>query len=92
LTAAESARRAACGRPDTESKDMIEKLHEAGLRSEHAYIAGFASIGLSFLAWATSLKAEKAGTDRADRWGIFVGHWAPTFFGLGNALRSYEKP
>ena len=70
---------------------MIEKLHDAGLRSEHAYVAGFASIGLSFLAWATSLRAEKAGTDRADRWGIFVGHWAPTFFGLGNALRSYEK-
>jgi hypothetical protein len=64
---------------------------KAGLRSEHAYIAGFASIGLSFLAWATSLTAEKAGTDRADRWGIFVGHWAPTFFGLGNALRTYEK-
>jgi hypothetical protein len=70
---------------------MIEKLHEAGLRSEHAYMAGLASIGLSFLAWTTSLKAEKAGTDRADRWGIFIGHWAPTFFGLGNALRSYEK-
>src|SRR3954470_16417207 len=61
---------------------MIEKLHDAGLRSEHAYLAGFASIGLSFAAWATSLRAEKAGTDRADRWGIFVGHWAPTFFGL----------
>ena len=25
------------------------------------------------------------------RWGIFVGHWAPTLFGLGNALRTYEK-
>jgi hypothetical protein len=37
------------------------------------------------------MRAESAGTDRADRWGIFVGHWAPTFFGLGNALRSYEK-
>jgi hypothetical protein len=42
---------------------MIEKLHDAGLRSEHAYMAGLASIGLSFLAWTTSLKAEKAGTD-----------------------------
>jgi hypothetical protein len=76
----------------TGDEDMIEKLHEAGLRSEHAYIAGFTSIGLSFLARATSLKAGKAGTDRADRWGIFVGQWAPTFFGLGNALRTYEKP
>jgi len=70
---------------------MIEKLHEVGLRSEYAYIAGFASIALAAAAWATSLTAEEAGTDRADRWGIFVGHWAPTFFGLGNALRSYEK-
>ena len=41
---------------------MIEKLHDAGLRSEHAYVAGFASIGLSFLAWATSKKTEQAGT------------------------------
>jgi hypothetical protein len=70
---------------------MIEKLHEAGVKSQHAYLAAFVSIGLSFAAWGASLKGEKAGTDRADRWGIFVGHWAPTFFGLGNALRSYEK-
>ncbi len=69
---------------------MIEKLHQAGLRSEHAYLAGTVSIGLSFVAWTISMKAEDSGTDRADRWGIFVGHWAPTFFGLGNALRSYE--
>ena len=70
---------------------MIEKLHQAGFKSDYAYMAGFASIGLSFLAWTLSQTAEDAGTDRADRWGIFVGHWAPTFFGLGNALRSYEK-
>ncbi|GAB3471153.1 hypothetical protein [Kineococcus sp. NPDC059986] len=70
---------------------MIKSLHEAGIKSEWAYTAGFASIGLSFLAWTISRKAEDAGVDRADRWGIFVGHWAPTFFGVGNALRSYEK-
>jgi len=70
---------------------MIEWLHNAGVKSDWAYLAGFTSIGLSFAAWGASKKAEDAGTDRADRWGIFVGHWAPTFFGLGNALRSYEK-
>ncbi len=70
---------------------MIKQLHDAGFKSECAYLAGFASIGLSFAAWGLSKGAEDAGTDRADRWGIFVGHWAPTFFGLGNALRSYEK-
>ncbi|GAA4659307.1 hypothetical protein [Kineococcus glutinatus] len=70
---------------------VIEKLHDAGVRSEWAYTAAFASIGLSFLSWYASKNKEPAGIDRADRWGIFVGQWAPTFFGLGNALRSYEK-
>jgi hypothetical protein len=70
---------------------MIEWLHNSGFKSDYAYVAGFASIGLSFMAWGISTQAEDAGTDRADRWGIFIGHWAPTFFGLGNALRSYEK-
>jgi hypothetical protein len=70
---------------------MIEKLHEAGVRSEYAYTAGVVSIGLSWLGWITSRKVEHSGNDRADRWGIYVGLWAPTFFGLGNALRSYEK-
>jgi hypothetical protein len=83
--------RGQAGHLTPQEEKMIEKLHQAGLRSEYAYLAGFASIGLSFAAWATSVKAENAGTDRADRWGIFVGHWAPTFFGLGNALRTYEK-
>jgi hypothetical protein len=70
---------------------IVKKLHESGIRSEHAYCAAFASIGLSVLTWATSLKAEPGhGVERADRWGIFVGEWAPTFFGLGLALSQYE--
>jgi hypothetical protein len=28
--------------------------------------------------------------DRADRWGIFVGEWAPTFFALATAMRIEE--
>lgn len=71
---------------------LVEKLHDSGIRSEHAYTAAFASIGLSVLSWAVSLRGEAAGVDRADRWGIFVGEWAPTFFGLGLALSTYERP
>lgn len=71
---------------------IIRKLHDVGLRSEHAYLAAFVSIGLSFASWAASVKLEAAGVDRADRWGIFVGEWAPTFFGLGLALSQYEQP
>nr|WP_049571911.1 hypothetical protein [Streptomyces sp. SBT349] len=71
---------------------MVKSLYSCGLRSEHAYAAAFVSIGMSVVTWATSLKAEPgADLNRADRWGIFVGEWAPTFFGLGIALAMYEK-
>ena len=70
---------------------IIKKLHEMGLRSEHAYTAACVSIGLSVVFWAGSLKMEPGvNLDRADRWGIFVGEWAPTFFRLGLALSHYE--
>ncbi|MFB9624257.1 hypothetical protein [Nonomuraea helvata] len=61
-----------------------------GIRSTTMYAAGLASIGLSVASWATSLRYERAGIDRADRWGIFIGQWAPTFFALGTALQMEE--
>ncbi|MEU6404263.1 hypothetical protein [Streptomyces sp. NPDC046985] len=69
---------------------IVKKLHDAGVKSEHAYIAASASIGLSLASWLTSTKTENL--ERADRWGIFVGEWAPTFFALGLALANYEDP
>lgn len=70
---------------------MLERLHESGIKAEHAYLAGFVSIGLSFTSWFLSKNLERAGVARADRWGIFIGEWAPTFFAVGNGLRTYEK-
>jgi hypothetical protein len=73
---------------------IIKSMHKMGIRSEHAYLAAMASIGLSVATWVASLKAEPgphADLARADRWGIFVGEWAPTFFGLGLALSQFEQ-
>ncbi|GGU11319.1 hypothetical protein [Streptomyces lateritius] len=71
---------------------IIKKLHDMGIRSEHAYTAALASIGLTVAMWAGSLKMEPGtGLARADRWGLFIGEWAPTFFGLGLALSHYEQ-
>jgi hypothetical protein len=70
--------------------DPIKALHAAGIRSRWAYIGGFASIGLSLAAWAASRLSPKGDRAQADRWGIFVGHWAPTFFAIGIALRHEE--
>lgn len=70
---------------------MITLLRKAGITSPMLYTAGFASIGMSMASWWMSRTVESAGIDRADRWGIFVGQWAPTFFALGNAMRLEEE-
>ena len=68
---------------------MITWLHNNGMKSEHAYAAGFASVGLSLASWLFSRgKSNKA---QSDRWGIFVGHWAPTFMAIGVALKLEEE-
>jgi hypothetical protein len=70
---------------------MIRIMRKAGISSSMLYTAGIASIGLSVASWFTSRNLESKGIARADRWGIFVGQWAPTFFALGNAMRMEEE-
>jgi hypothetical protein len=74
-----------------QSSGVISALHNVGVRSEYAYAAGFASIGLSYVSYF--LSRGKKGDDKAqsDRWGIFIGHWAPTLFALGIALKLEEE-
>ncbi|MDA0637200.1 hypothetical protein OUY22_27680 [Nonomuraea sp. MCN248] len=54
------------------------------------YLAGLGSVGLALASWMMSKNYEGADLDRADRWGIFIGEWAPTFFAIGVALRIEE--
>lgn len=68
----------------------LEKIGKLGIRSSHAYIAGFVSVGLSFASWLMSRK-KKDSRDQSDRWGLFIGEWAPTFFALGVGLKLEEK-
>jgi hypothetical protein len=61
-----------------------EKLRIAG---DVCFAAGFASIVGSIIAWGF-----KKGTDadaKAERLGIFIGLWAPTFFILSNRFERY---
>lgn len=69
----------------------IQTAHDLGLRSEHAYLLGFASIGLSFTSWLISRGKKSDDKAQSDRWGIFIGHWAPTFLTLGIALKNVEQ-
>lgn len=68
---------------------MVKFLHGIGLNSEVMYFAGLASVLASIGAWARSSQTEDKAS--AERWGIFVGLWAPTFMEIGNALKSAEK-
>ncbi|SNT63842.1 hypothetical protein SAMN05216276_110526 [Streptosporangium subroseum] len=79
------------GQIDRKVANMIQALQKIGVRSSTMYAAGFVSIGLSVASWMASYFGERAGTDRADRWGLFIGEWAPTFFALGVALRIEEN-
>lgn len=69
---------------------MIKQLSELGMKSDYAYIGGFGSILLSLLTWFVSRKNKGSDKSQSDRWGIFIGHWAPTFFALGVALKLEE--
>ncbi len=69
---------------------MIKQLSELGVKSDYAYIGGFGSILLSLLTWFVSQKNKGSDKSQSDRWGIFIGHWAPTFFALGVALKLEE--
>ena len=72
------------------SFNPIREAHNLGLRSNHAYVMGFVSIVLSLLTWQASRLKKNHDKAQSDRWGIFVGHWAATFFAIGLALKSEE--
>ena len=69
---------------------MIARILSAlGLSSDVMHAAAFASIAGSILTW----RAAKGSGDaaHAERFGIFIGLWAPTFFALADAVAIDEK-
>ena len=78
-------------RPKVLTLPVRLRLDDAGIRSEYAYAAGMGSIGLAFVSWGLSRFKSDDSKAQSDRWGIFVGHWAPTFMSVGLALAQYEQ-
>ncbi len=70
---------------------MIKFVRSLGITSDVSYLAGVLSIGASIAAWTLSARMEDAPGEKADRWGIYVGLWAPTFMALGNAIKIDES-
>ncbi len=71
--------------------DSIQNADPKALRvlGDVAFACGFASIAASIAIWGIN----RATDDRAhaERFGIFVGLWAPTFFILSNRLERYAE-
>ncbi|MER7797586.1 hypothetical protein [Microbacterium sp. NPDC096154] len=74
----------------TSRLNPVAMLRRWGVRSSHAYLGAFLSIGLSVVSWLLS-QGKDNPRSQSDRWGLFVGEWAPTLFALGVALKLEEE-
>jgi hypothetical protein len=70
-----------------ENQMITRWMHRIGVPSDAAYLAALGSIGGSIVAWAWRNENNAAN---AERLGIFIGLWAPTFMLIGNALKTEE--
>ena len=63
------------------------------LLSHLCFVLGFVSIVASIVLWFYAGGREPLTQAHAERFGIFVGLWAPTFFILSNRFSRYaDKP
>jgi len=58
--------------------------------SNISFVLGFASIAGSIAIWFLTGGTTPESVAHAERFGIFVGLWAPTFLILSNRLRAYD--
>lgn len=70
---------------------FIKFFRKVGLSTDIMYALAFASIGVSIATWAAAKSKGDADTGaHAERFGVFIGLWAPTFVGLGNAIADHK--
>ena len=67
---------------------LVKQLKSLGISSDVLQIAALGSIAGSILTW----RAAKSSGDsaHAERFGIFIGLWAPTFFTLAGQMVALE--
>jgi hypothetical protein len=66
---------------------LFRVLHRVGVPSDLFYFASLASILASVVTWR--VRSEKSSAN-AERLGIFVGLWAPTFMLIGHGIQELE--
>ena len=66
----------------------MDVMQKAGLTSSTAYAASLLSVGLSIGIWLVRRGEDRAA---AERFGIFVGLWAPTLAIMGKVIEDRER-
>jgi len=67
---------------------LVKQMHKLGINSDALQVMGFASIFASIATWRAA--KESGDSARAERFGIFIGLWAPTFFALASEVAVHE--
>lgn len=67
---------------------LVRQLRQLGVSSDVLNAAGLVSIFGSIAVWA---RAKRGDAAHGERFGIFVGLWAPTFFVLASELAIVEQ-
>ena len=67
------------------------KPAQVKLLSHACFVLGFASIIGSIAIWYLTGGSDSNSQEHAERFGIFVGLWAPTFFILSNRFDRYAE-
>lgn len=67
---------------------ILRQLRGLGLTSDVLNALGFASVAASIAVWSL---AKRGDAGHGERFGIFVGLWAPTFFVLGTSMAKTEQ-
>ena len=70
--------------------DLRPPTPAAAALSATCVVLGAASIVGSVATWAAARGESAESRAHAERFGIFVGLWAPTFVGLANAVKADE--
>ena len=67
---------------------MLRKLKALGFSANLSYALGFLSVIGSIVVWFTQggTNPEDLAGASGERFGIFVGLWAPTFMAIGNGI------
>ena len=67
---------------------LVKTLRSTGISSDVLHLAALGSIGASILTWRAA--KSKGDPAHAERFGIFIGLWAPTFFALADGVKQAE--